>query len=67
MATKKVKDREHAAFNFDNFQKSNSWFIWWQKLSGEDGVLAPLVQHLLNAAIKGRKQRHISEDKVTGC
>ncbi len=67
MATKKVKMTETPAFNFEDFQKEAIAGLFGGKnLGGEDGVLAPLVQHLLNSALKGEAKGHVQQDKSQG-
>ena len=37
-----------------------------EKLGGKDGVMAPLIKHLLEAALGGELEAHLSEDKLAG-
>jgi putative transposase len=37
-----------------------------EKLGGKDGVMAPLIKHLLEAALGGELEAHLSEDKLEG-
>lgn len=63
---KKVKI-ETTPFNFEEFQKEALAGLYGgKKLGGEEGVLAPLVQHLINAALKGEVKGHIQEEKSQG-
>ena len=37
-----------------------------EKLGGKDGVMAPLIKHLLEAALGGELEAHLSEEKLAG-
>ncbi len=35
-----------------------------EKLGGKDGVMAPLIKHLLETALGGELEEHLEEDKA---
>ena len=59
MSSKKI-DLNH--FNFEDFkEEALSQIKSGQSLTGKDGVLTPLIKQLLEAALEGEMESHLSE------
>lgn len=54
-------------FDFERFKKEAiSGLYSGKKMSGGDGVLAPLLKHLLESMLAGELDHHLSESKASG-
>ena len=51
-------------FDFDQFKAAALKAMYAGKpLTGKDGVLAPLIENLLNAALEGEMDSHMSDEE----
>lgn len=54
-------------FDFESFKKEAiSGLYSGKKMSGGDGVLAPLLKHLLESMLAGELDNHLAESKASG-
>ena len=54
-------------FDFESFKKEAiSGLYSGKKMSGGDGVLAPLLKHLLESMLAGELDHHLAESKASG-
>ena len=52
-------------FDFESFKKEAiSGLYSGKKMSGSDGVLAPLLKHLLESMLAGELDNHLAADKA---
>lgn len=54
-------------FDFESFKKEAvAGLSSGKKMSGSDGVLAPLLKHLLESVLEGELDHHLADSKVFG-
>jgi putative transposase len=54
-------------FDFESFKKeAMAGLSSGQKMTGSDGVLAPLLKHLLESVLEGELNHHLAQDKASG-
>ncbi len=58
-----TKEEESQKFNFNSAVKE---LLAGKKISGKDGVLAPLVKQLIEAALEAEVESHIANDVLSG-
>ena len=59
--------KEKDAFDFERFKVEAIQGLYYGKsLSPNDGVLAPLMKHLLESMMDGELENHLQEDKASG-
>ncbi len=59
--------KEKAPFDFERFKAEAMQGLYEGKsLSPNDGVLAPLMKHLLESMMDGGLENHLNEEKASG-
>lgn len=59
--------KEKTPFDFERFKEETMQDLYNGKsLSPNDGVLAPLMKHLLESMMDGELENHIQEEKASG-
>ena len=58
-----TKEEESQKFNFNSAVKE---LLAGKKISGKDGVLAPLVKQLVEAALEAEVESHIANEALSG-
>ena len=58
-----TKEEEPQKFDFNSAVKE---LLAGKKISGKDGVLAPLVKQLVEAALEAEVESHIANDVLSG-
>ncbi|PST84559.1 IS256 family transposase, partial [Pedobacter yulinensis] len=54
-------------FDFESFKKEAIAGLYaGKKMTGTDGVLAPMMKHFLESMMTGELEHHISESKLAG-
>ena len=54
-------------FDFESFKKEAIAGLYaGKKMTGTDGVLAPMMKHFLKSMITGELEHHIAESKLAG-
>ncbi|GJM34062.1 MAG: hypothetical protein DHS20C18_30630 [Saprospiraceae bacterium] len=63
----KNKDQEHPEFDFENYRKSViAGLIEGKGLTGDEGLLKPLIANFIEGALAAELDNHISEEQVQG-
>lgn len=60
-------EKDEPKFDFESFkQQAIEGLYAGQKLSGDNGVFAPLIKHLLESALEGELNHHLKEERQEG-
>ena len=58
--------KEELETNTFDFNEAVQQLLSGKKISGKDGVLAPLVKQLVEAALEAEVESHITQDVLSG-